>query len=352
MLNRLRTDFQLALISLLGACAVFGILPLAVYRFLSGQLIVGLVDTAMVSLITAAVVYAWRTGDTRRPGLVAVVATTVGAVTVSALVGVEGLFWVYAMILANFFLVGRRLAVTLNAAAVFGLVVHGGAFDDFAQSISFLLSALVVSLFAFTFAARTETQRVRLESLATRDPLTGTDNRRAMEEELLLAVESAARSGDACAVVMLDLDFFKRVNDQHGHDAGDRVLIAFADLVRRNTRKLDRLFRYGGEEFVLLLPGADPGALQRVTEQLRHRIATELLGPGGPVTCSMGAAALLPDEAWPAWLARADAALYRAKQGGRNRVEIAPASITPGTFAGGGAAPIDSSGRTEERGQC
>lgn len=231
---------------------MFGILPLAVYRFLSGQLIVGLVDTAMVSLITAAVVYAWRTGDTRRPGLVAVVATTVGAVTVSALVGVEGLFWVYAMILANFFLVGRRLAVMLNAAAVFGLVVHGGAFDDFAQSISFLLSALVVSLFAFTFAARTETQRVRLESLATRDPLTGTDNRRAMEEELLLAVESAARSGDACAVVMLDLDFFKRVNDQHGHDAGDRVLIAFADLVRRNTRKLDRLFRYGGEEFVLL----------------------------------------------------------------------------------------------------
>ena len=125
MLSRLRTDFQLALISLLGACAVFGILPLAVYRFLSGQLIVGVVDTAMVSLITAAVVYAWRTGDTRRPGLVAVVATTAGAVTVSALVGVEGLFWVYAMILANFFLVGRRLAVMLNAAAVFGLVVAG-----------------------------------------------------------------------------------------------------------------------------------------------------------------------------------------------------------------------------------
>jgi len=206
---------------------------------------------------------------------------------------------------------------------------------------------LVVSLFAFTFAARTETQRVRLESLATRDPLTGTENRRAMEEELLLAVESAARSGAAYAVVMLDLDFFKRINDQHGHDAGDRVLIAFADLVRHNTRKLDRLFRFGGEEFVLLLPGADPSALQRVTEQLRQRIAMELVGPGGPVTCSLGAAALLPGEGWPDWLARADAALYRAKQGGRNRVEIDLAGITPGPFAEGSAARIDCSGRTE-----
>ena len=348
MLNRLRTDFQLALISLFGACAVFGILPLAVYRFLSGQLMVGIVDTAMVSLIAAGVVYAWRTGETRRPGLVVVVATTVGAVTVSILLGVEGLFWVYAMILANFFLVGRRLAVSLTAVALFGLVVQGAAFDGLAQSISFLLSASVVSLFAFTFAARTETQRMRLESLATRDPLTGTDNRRAMEVELLLAVEAAARSGAAYAVVMLDLDLFKRINDQHGHDAGDRVLVAFVDLVQRNTRKLDRLFRYGGDEFVLLLPGADPQALHRVTEQLRLRIATELVGPGGPVTCSLGAAALLPGENWHAWLARADAALYRAKLDGRNRVEIDPAGTTPGTFTAGGAAPIDCPGRIED----
>ena len=322
MLHRLRKDFQLALVTLFGACAVFGILPLAVYRFLNGQLVVGIVDTVMVSLIAAGVVYAWRTGDTRRTGLVIVVVTTVGGVMVSTILGVEGLFWMYAVILANFFLVGRRLAVALTAAALFGLVVHGGPFDNFAQSISFLLSALVVSLFAYTFAARTETQRIGLESLATRDPLTGTDNRRAMEQELLMAVESAGRSDASYALVMLDLDFFKRINDQHGHDAGDRVLIAFADLVRRSTRKLDRLFRFGGEEFVLLLPGADIRALHQVTSQLMARFAGELVGPSGPVTCSMGAAVLRPGENWPSWLARADAALYRAKQGGRNRVEI------------------------------
>lgn len=322
MLHRLRNDFQLALVTLFGACAVFGILPLAVYRFLNGQLIVGIVDTVMVSLIAAGVVYAWRTGDTRRTGLVIVVVTTVGGVMVSTILGVEGLFWMYAVILANFFLAGRRLAVALTAAALFGLVVHGGPFDNFAQSISFLLSALVVSLFAYTFAARTETQRIGLESLATRDPLTGTDNRRAMEHELLMAVESARRSGASYGLAMLDLDFFKRINDQHGHDAGDRVLIAFADLVRRSTRKLDRLFRFGGEEFVLLLPGADTRALDHVTRQLMSRFAGELVGPSGPVTCSMGAAVLRPGEDWPSWLARADAALYRAKQGGRNRVEI------------------------------
>ena len=90
-----------------------------------------------------------------------------------------------------------------------------------------------------------------------------------MELELQMAVESTERSGASYAVVMLDLDYFKRINDEHGHEAGDRVLVAFADLVRRNTRKLDRLFRFGGEEFVLLLPGADVPAVQRIAELLR-----------------------------------------------------------------------------------
>jgi len=123
-------------------------------------------------------------------------------------------------------------------------------------------------------------------------------------------------------LVMLDLDHFKRVNDQHGHDAGDRVLIAFADLIHRSTRKVDRLFRFGGEEFVLLLPGTDVVGLERAIANLQSRIAEELRGPAGPVTASLGAGVLRPDEDWTSWLARADVALFRAKADGRNRAVV------------------------------
>lgn len=322
MLYRLRTDFQLTIITLFGALAAISLLPFTVFRFLLGEHIIGLIDAALVLGIAAAVIYAWRSGNTRRPGLFMVVMDTAGAVATSMIHGEAGRNWMFVALLANFFLVDRRVAALFSAVALLVLAVHGKSFETTPQMLSFLITAALVSLFAFIFAARTETQRLQLEVLATRDPLTGVDNRRAMERELQMAVETHKRNQTAFGLVMLDLDHFKRVNDQYGHDAGDRVLIAFVDLLQKSTRKIDRLFRFGGEEFVLLLPGTDAAGLQIVTTNLLGKIAAELRGPAGPVTSSMGASTLRPDEDWHHCLARADAALYRAKEGGRNRAVI------------------------------
>ena len=322
MLYRLRSDFQLTIITLFGAFTVFPILPFAIYRFLSGQILVGIIDTTLALSISVAVIYAWRSGDTRKSGLFLVLVNTVGATMIAAILGAPGLFWLYPTLLANFFLVDRRRASLFSALALLVLAVHGKSFESTLQMLMFLITAVLMSLFAFIFAARTETQRLQLEVLATRDPLTGADNRRAMERELQMAVETHRRNHTEFGLVMLDLDHFKRVNDQYGHDAGDRVLTAFVDLLQKSTRKIDRLFRFGGEEFVLLLPGTDAAGLQIVTVNLLGKIAAELHGPAGPVTSSLGAATLRPDEDWHHWLARADAAMYRAKKGGRNRVDI------------------------------
>lgn len=322
MLYRLRTDFQLTIITLFGAFTVFPILPFAIYRFLTGQVLVSIIDTTLALSISVAVVYAWRSGDTRKSGLFLVFVNTVGATLIAAILGTPGLFWLYPTLLANFFLADRRLAFLFSSLALLVLAVHGKSFESTLQMLMFLITAVLVSLFAFIFAARTETQRLQLEVLATRDPLTGVDNRRAMERELQMAIETHKRNQTAFGLVMLDLDHFKHVNDKYGHDAGDRVLIAFADLLQKSTRKIDRLFRFGGEEFVLLLPGTEAAGLQIMTAKLLGKIAAELRGPAGPVTSSMGAAMLRPDEDWHHWLTRADAAMYRAKKAGRNRVDI------------------------------
>jgi diguanylate cyclase (GGDEF)-like protein len=163
-----------------------------------------------------------------------------------------------------------------------------------------------------------------LHRRATADPLTGLPNRRAFDEALAREVARAARGGAALAVVLVDVDHFKRVNDAHGHPAGDQVLRTVAARIAAAARAGDLVGRLGGEEFGVALPGADLLAAAQAAERIRARVADEPVEAAGAalaVTVSAGVAALGPDAAdGPALVARADARLYQAKRDGRNRV--------------------------------
>jgi two-component system cell cycle response regulator len=167
--------------------------------------------------------------------------------------------------------------------------------------------------------------------MAITDGLTGLHNRRYMETHLAALVEQAAQRGKPISVLVLDIDFFKSINDGHGHDAGDDVLREFALRIRKSIRNIDLACRYGGEEFVVVLPETDMAVATMVAERLRRRIASEpfAIQDGArnlDVTISIGIAALdgASDNA-AAILKRADTALYRAKRDGRNRVVPAAA---------------------------
>ena len=174
------------------------------------------------------------------------------------------------------------------------------------------------------------TERKRLNEellmLATTDFLTGLPNRREFMTRLEDEQARLQRDvGGTAAVLMLDIDHFKNINDAYGHDWGDKVLRQLAAVMRDSQRKIDMLGRVGGEEFAVLLPGADIDAATAYAERLRQRIADTPLqhdGTAVPVTVSIGIACLDPHErSGDAALVRADQALYRAKRGGRNRVE-------------------------------
>jgi len=172
------------------------------------------------------------------------------------------------------------------------------------------------------FAYRTGSQRLKLENLALLDPLTGAQNRRGMERELEIAVKSFSRDQKPYGLAIFDLDHFKRVNDKYGHEEGDNVLLHFAEIVRSHSRKLDRFFRMGGEEFVLLIPAVDLATLAKICDHHSQNIEKNLYCHNEKVTTSIGAALLRAGEDRQEWLARADAALYTAKNAGRNRVVI------------------------------
>ncbi|GAB3388628.1 diguanylate cyclase [Massilia agri] len=171
--------------------------------------------------------------------------------------------------------------------------------------------------------------RESLRQQSTVDPLTGMYNRRFFDESLKRELLRARRTRTACAVVMVDLDHFKRINDTYGHEGGDLILKAAARVLLERVRASDIASRYGGEEFVLLLPDCSADAALKCAEQIRHALtglAIPYLGQTISVTASLGVAA------WPQHadgeqelLKAADLALYEAKKSGRNRVVAAPA---------------------------
>ncbi len=162
--------------------------------------------------------------------------------------------------------------------------------------------------------------------MAITDALTSLFNRRYMESHLGTLVEQASARNKPLAVLVLDIDYFKSINDSHGHDAGDDVLREFALRIKRSIRGIDLACRYGGEEFVIVMPETDMAVAAMVAERLRRRIAAEpfAIQQGArniPVTISIGLAALRgKNENAATVLKRADQALYRAKRDGRNRV--------------------------------
>jgi two-component system cell cycle response regulator len=162
--------------------------------------------------------------------------------------------------------------------------------------------------------------------LAVTDPLTGLYNRRYMESHVGTLVDRSAARGKSLSVLLLDIDYFKSINDSYGHDAGDDVLRDFSDRLRACIRGIDLACRYGGEEFVVVMPDTDIGVATMVAERIRRRVAGDTfpISRGQraiEVTISIGIAArAAPEDTAAMILKRADDALYRAKRDGRNRV--------------------------------
>jgi diguanylate cyclase (GGDEF)-like protein len=317
------TDFQLKIVLLYGIFSAVSIIPFAIYRFVTGSTTVGILDTSLVTFIAGVVVYGWKFGKTERTGQILVVVGGLGALMSSEMLGVVGLFWMYVAIVANFFLTKNlRFATIFTLFIMILLAITGKSFANASQMWSFLATGFLIALLSFIIAQQYSLQRQRLEHLAMVDPLTGAFNRRVMELELHMAIEEHSRKDTPMAVILMDIDHFKRVNDLYGHDKGDFVLSSFAESIKQNTRQNDRFFRYGGEEFLMLVKNAKPEEAAAIAEKIRFTTEGSSECGINKVTVSLGVANIMHGDTCESWISRADAAMYRAKQFGRNRVEL------------------------------
>ena len=305
----------------MGVAGLLLLLPFAINNFIQGSTLLGVGASSMVVFMAA---NAWSILKGRYyPLLTSLVMTPL--LLIFLLISIQyqgqiGYLWSYPVAIVLYFILPERQAWAANGVLM--AIVIPSAWEVFEEAVAVRAAVTfgAVNVFSAVFVRVITEQQRRLEKLVVTDTLTGLLNRASLQETLEQAISQNNRTGVPMTIVSLDLDRFKTINDTLGHSAGDIVLRGVGRLMSKRARKTDRIFRLGGEEFLVFLYGADALEGQQVAEELRDAIASIALLPNRPVTASVGVATLLANENWSDWMRRSDENLYQAKAKGRNRV--------------------------------
>lgn len=310
------------MVYLFAIMASIGIAPFVVIRYFNGELLNALVDLAIVIVALGSALVTYKRGEASNTvSIITAILYSTGAVAVTHLNEPIFVFWLFPAILANFFLLSTNIALIANLLCIVAILPIAARLNHSTELFAMISSLLICGSMAYTFALLTDRQRILLQGYATQDALTQLGNRRAMNSELELSIQDHARAQTPATLILMDLDFFKAVNDKFGHSAGDKVLVELADLLVQRVRKTDRLFRFGGEEFVVIARNTDLADALIIAGELRQQVSANLKAPDGkPVSASFGCAQLQEGESAEEWFIRADKAVYQAKQTGRNCV--------------------------------
>ncbi|MFT4937953.1 MAG: diguanylate cyclase [Paraglaciecola sp.] len=313
-----RTTEEYIILSISGASALC-ILPFFFIRAFNSEWSIAALDFFAVATTSSLFTYVYITSKLKfARWLLAFICVFVVVATV-VLKGSEQMVWIYPALVGVFFILTPKISATISILIVSGLGAY--MWDDLSalNVVKYSMSTLVTMMFSYAFADSMRKQQRQLLKLSIKDPLTGAGNRRAMEEKLLETVELRQRNEDIpAALILIDLDEFKKVNDQHGHAVGDEVLIHFVEIIEQRIRHTDRVYRFGGEEFVIITDNNDIESVTILAEQLREAIDTSPFPAQQHITISLGIAEYKTGETAFEWLDRADKALYKAKEGGRN----------------------------------
>jgi len=300
-----------------------GIFPFAIYRLSMLDWTIGLMDLGaslgMLSLFAYVLITRNYDRAIKIPAIIAILAVVFSIY----IKGYHQSYWLYPALASVFFLLKPKTAIgysVLTIAIISPIIYQQTPIVTFG---SILVSLTITLIFAYVFATQMEYQQVLLIDQATKDPLTGAGNRRALAEKVEQLIASFQRTGNKVTLLLLDLDDFKKINDTFGHNIGDNFLIQLTKLLKSRVRVSDSLFRFGGEEFIIVAENTDLAAAMVLADELRNTIEKTKIIPETAVTVSIGIAELNMEESNDQWIKRADNALFKAKELGKNQVYIA-----------------------------
>lgn len=317
----------------MGLATLVLLTPFTINNLLQGRHLVSL-GILLIQVATAANGYAaWRGRQSPVPPILLLLIVVVALSAVSIRQGVVGALWSYPLMMFTYFILRRRAAIAFSAALLIYFPWLTWRYIDVDLAPRHLVSLLLVVILINIVLSVISSLHQTLAKQALTDSLTGCFNRRCMNQELSVLVNRASRYSVAASALMIDIDHFKEINDTYGHGQGDLVLQGIVELASARMRVGDRLYRFGGEEFLMLLEQTGTDGAAVVAEDIRARIETAELLPGRTVTVSIGVAQYLTGQSIETWIKRADTALYQAKEAGRNRVMSAVDADVVGVLA-------------------
>lgn len=328
-------EFHVAVMKFLCICGLSAGIPFGIWHLLRGNPLVFVTLIPAMAVQVLALYLLYRDGFNRWAALMVAVVQIAGAVYYIHLVGTSASYWLFASSVANFYLINWKRALPLNIVCC--LMAAWLMRDDPEFMLRFVINYVLVNLFLFAYTHELEKKTVEVGRLLYRDPLTGTGNRLALDRALRHVAEHKERYGTPVTLLMLDLDHFKRVNDEFGHTTGDSLLVLFARTVEQRLRATDSLYRFGGEEFMIIAENTPLEEANVLADAIRKRVAETPFPPTDGITLSIGLAELQAGESNDSWLTRTDQALYRAKGAGRNRIRSAMPAAEPGGASSAGS---------------
>lgn len=317
----------------MGVATLVLLTPFTINNLLQGRYLVAL-GIILLQAATAANGYAaWRGRRSPVPPILVLLTVVAALTAVSIRQGIVGALWSYPLMVFTYFILVRRAAFVFSLMLLFYFPWLTWQYIDATVAsrhfVSLLLIIVLITIVLNVISGLHQT----LARQALTDSLTGCSNRRCMDRDLSMLAIMGRRHSVTASVLLIDVDHFKVVNDTYGHGQGDLILQKIVEIVGSRIRDSDRLYRYGGEEFLTLLEQTDTGGALVVAEDIRARVEAAELLSGCTVTVSIGIAQYQAGQSVEAWTKCADTALYQAKAAGRNRVMIADGVGVAGAIA-------------------
>ena len=316
------TDFRTKTTLGLAITTVLLLTPFAIFQLvIESNIIIGVISLAIVSIFA---INAWNCNRGKyNYKLTFIILAPIIIIYLAyafQTVGAISMFWCYPAVLSFYFMLPERQAWIANMLFVIVVIPQAWMILEPQHAIRLTVSLLMVIIFSALFMRVITNQQHKLSRLALNDSLTGLLNRTSLHETLEHAIMQSKRLNIPAMLISLDLDHFKSINDSFGHDVGDSVLREVGEYLHGRIRHSDKVFRLGGEEFLVVLYDTDMEQGLEIAEELRIGISSLATSADKKVTASIGVAELQANDDWNSWMKRSDMNLYSAKQDGRNMV--------------------------------
>lgn len=307
-----------------GICVAFFLMfPMSMYRFFKGDYIVGMVDLAISLLLLYLSMSIWNHKEIKYLNYIVFITSSVFMLVIVSTEGINNFMWIFPLVAIGYYTINKTVA--LLSAILMTFVATAIVIDQITLNflITYYPALTLINLLLYLGACKAEVQRNLLFELATIDCLTRVNNRLAFNKKISDLGSSLGRNNQLVSIMILDIDHFKKINDNFGHAEGDKVLAIFAELLKGSIRSTDSVYRYGGEEFVVLAYNSNLESTAKLAESIRLKVEDYPCLTAYNLTVSIGVTEIpINNTNVSSWLDRADEALYLSKNRGRNKVYL------------------------------